>query len=320
MIRKLIKTFVFFITFIMIGGVSAYFTLTFVIKSEGSVIVPNLVDKDIVTVLELLTGLGLNTKIGGAEYNQKIPQDYVISQAIPPGTEIKKGRDIRVILSKGARTVPVPDVTGLSERQARIVLGKAGLDIGKISNTYFEAIERSLIITQSPQAGAEIPRAEPVDLLVSLGPEPHAIAMPEIKGLTLDEAILLIEQNNLILNEIKSVPHETAPIDTIVAQYPAAGNRVFTRSPINVTINRMPKNIIGKMAPLSKAKLFRYRLNYGFLKKRIRIILNCFGVSNALYDQYMKPGEEIWLLIPARRNATVFLFENEKLIRAQEYE
>jgi hypothetical protein len=319
MIRKIVKTVAFFFTFIIIGGISAYLTLTFIIKSEGSVVVPNLIGKNIVYVLELLTDLGLNTKIEGSEYNQKLPKNHVLSQEMEPGTEIKKGRDVRVILSKGPEIVLTPDLGDLSRREAQIVLEEKGLHIGKISNTFFETVEHNLIISQAPLAGTLIHQSENVDLLVSMGPRAKAFKMPDLGELTLDETILLIERNHLLLGEIKFISNKTQPTDIILAQEPAAGNRVFAKSIVTVTINRMPGKNRGHLTPLRKAALFRYRLKIGFLRQRIRIRLNCFGVSNDLYDNYMKPGEEVWLLIPGNKNATVLLYENEKLVKAQAY-
>ncbi|MCG2757790.1 MAG: PASTA domain-containing protein, partial [Desulfobacteraceae bacterium] len=70
--------------------VSAYLTLTFIIKSENKVVVPDLVGKDVVLILEMLSDLGLNTKIKGSEYSDNVPKNHVIFQEPEPGSEIKK--------------------------------------------------------------------------------------------------------------------------------------------------------------------------------------------------------------------------------------
>ena len=62
----------------LIAGVSAYLTLTLIIKSEDTVVVPELVGKNVVNVLELLTNLGLNTKIKGSEYSAEVPKNHII--------------------------------------------------------------------------------------------------------------------------------------------------------------------------------------------------------------------------------------------------
>jgi serine/threonine-protein kinase len=69
----------------------------------------------------------------------------------------------------------------------------------------------------------------------------------------------------------------------------------------------------------NRINLFRYRLDNGFLKKQIRIRLDSMGVSSILFNDLVRPGEEIWLLIPKQDNATVFLYEDDELIRTKIY-
>ena len=63
MIRRVAKISVLLIVFLIITGTTAYLTLTFIIKSEDTVVVPDLLGLDVVFSLEILTDLGLNTKI-----------------------------------------------------------------------------------------------------------------------------------------------------------------------------------------------------------------------------------------------------------------
>ena len=113
MITKFAKIATLFIVFLMVAGASAYLTLTFIIKSEDTVIVPDLVGKNVVTALELLTDLQLNTKVNGSEYSRQFPKNHVTYQEPEPGSEIKKDRDIRIIISKGPKNILMPGVVSL---------------------------------------------------------------------------------------------------------------------------------------------------------------------------------------------------------------
>ena len=74
MIPRVLKIAALFFVFIFIVAGSAYLTLTLIIKSEDTVVVPDLIGKDVVYVLELLTDLGLNTKVEGSEYSAEVPK------------------------------------------------------------------------------------------------------------------------------------------------------------------------------------------------------------------------------------------------------
>ena len=78
MIGRILKIAVFCVVFAILAGISAYFTLSLVIKSEDTVIVPDFIGKDVVYVLEYLTELGLNTKVKGSQYSLDMPKHHVI--------------------------------------------------------------------------------------------------------------------------------------------------------------------------------------------------------------------------------------------------
>ena len=132
MILRIFKLSTLFFLFVLIVGASAYLTLALIIKSEDTVVVPDLSGKNVVYVLKLLTDLGLNTKVKGSEYSADIPENNVIFQEPEPGAEIKKGRDVRIIISKGAKTILMPNLKELFVRQARIILEENSLRRGEI--------------------------------------------------------------------------------------------------------------------------------------------------------------------------------------------
>ncbi len=321
MIVKIAKIAAIALAFIFVAGISAYFTLTLIIKSEDTVIVPNLEGKDVVYALELLTELELNTKVKGSEYTADIPKNYVVFQDPQAGAEIKKGRDVKIILSKGPQTVSMPDLLAFSVQQANIILEENGICQGDLSSTYSKKVEKDHIIAQVPSQGTMISRGECVDLLISKGVQPKAFQMPDLVGLTLEDALQSIENVKLVIGEIKSSYQKNKPRNIIVKQTPTSGHRVISASPVSLLINREPaKERPDRLYGQFPAGLFSYRLDNGFLKRRIRVSLNSAGFTNDLFDDFVKAGEEIWLLIPRDTEATLLLYENDKLIRTQTYD
>ena len=321
MISRVLKIAILLFVFILIVGASAYLTLTMIIKSEDTVIVPDLSGKNVVYALELLTDLGLNTKVEGSEYSTDMPKNSVIFQEPEPGSEIKKGRDVRVIISKGSKTILMPNLENLPLQKARIILEENSLCQGQISNIYSNRIKKDSVIAQVPAAGTMITRNKCVNLLVSIGVRPQEYKMPDLKGRFLDSAIPLIENSNLILGKIKSVFYRDKPLNTIIAQEPLSGYFVTEGGTVDLVVNRKPgKKGRGYLAGSPGGSFFRYRVNDGFLKKHIRVVLNSFGVSNTIFDEFVQPGKEIWLIIPNNNNTTVFLYEDDKLIKTQVYD
>ena len=321
MISKFAKIAALVIVFLMVAGASAYLTLTFIIKSEDTVIVPDLVGKDVVTALEQLTDLQLNTKVNGSEYSRQFPKNYVTYQEPDPGSEVKKDRDIRIILSKGPQNILMPNLISLSERQARMIMEENSISQGHLTHTYIKAIEKDHIVGQVPAAGTMIARGAPVDLLVSMGPRPVAYMMPELAGLTLDKAVLMIEKTNLMVGEIRSQFDKHKPRNMIINQEPPAGYRIRENSPINLVINRHPGKTVGAhLRPPLYGSLLQHRVKNGFLKKRIRVELESEDGTVDIFDDYIKPGEEIWIMVPRDQDARAFIYEDDELVKTQMYE
>jgi len=289
--------------------------LTLLIKSEDIVILPDLIGKEVVYVLEILTDLGLNTKVKGFEYSEDIPKNHIIFQQPEPGVEIKKGRDIKIVISKGAKNILMPNLQGLSLRQTRIIIEENGLCHGEQSVTYSNKFEKDNIIAQVPSPGAQITRGGCVNLLLSLGIRPRSYKMPVLNGFTLDDAIGLIEKSNLVLGEIKSLFFEGKPKDTITDQDPLAGSIVLEGSSVNLVLNRKPGEQSSEyLAGTINGNFFRYRTTQGFLKRHIRVYLTGLTFSNDLFNEFVKPDEEIWLLVPNEKGATLLVYEDDELI------
>jgi beta-lactam-binding protein with PASTA domain len=317
-LKRIVNTAGLLILFSMVVGISGYFTLTLIIKSEDTVVIPDLVGKDVVYALEILSSLGLNTKVKGSEYSSRIPKNHVIFQEPEPGDEIKKGRDIRIIISKGDQSVIMPNLKGLSIQQARIILEENDLGQGVLSTTYNKQFKRDDIIEQYPLSGSMINRNNEVDLLVSMGQRPNAYKMPDLSGLAIYDAIMLIEQNRLLVGEIKSVFDENRPKNIVAGQNPPAGDRVNEGSIVNLELNRKPGKARSNIS--QGVRLFRYRLDEGFLKKRVKARLNCFGVSSVIHDDLLKPDKELWVLIPNNMDATVSIYEDNELIETEVFD
>lgn len=319
MIPRILKIAALFIFFLSVSGITAYLTLTWIIKSEDTVVVPDMVGKDVVVVLEMMTDLGLNTKIKGSQYNESVPKNHVIYQEPDPGAEIKKGRDVRIILSKGMKTVIMPNLVGLSIRRGRLVLEENGLCVGQISNTTYPAtVAKDEIISQVPAKGTPAQRGQCVNLLVSMGPRPRAYKMSALEGLSVDEAVLIIEKSNLQVGRIRYDYRPGEPENIIIDQTPGAGYKIIGGTPVDLTINRKPGKKDTALSNSEQSSGFIiHKLPAGFLKKHVKARLDSAGVSTEIYNAFVEPGKEVWLLVPTYQAATLFIYEDDRLVQTQ---
>ncbi|MBN1929152.1 MAG: PASTA domain-containing protein [Chlorobiaceae bacterium] len=97
----------------------------------------------------------------------------VLSQSVPPEVVIKSGSQVSFIVGMleqeptGMMRVIVSDVLGMSLDQARGVLVRNGLSIGRISYERSTLLVPDTVISQEPSANAMVQSGEPVDLSVA---------------------------------------------------------------------------------------------------------------------------------------------------------
>jgi serine/threonine-protein kinase len=166
-----------------------------------------------------------------------------------------------------------------------------------------------------------ITRGSCVDLLVSLGGRPRVYKMPNLRGQTLNETILSLEKAYLNIGEIKSSFEKGKLRNVILNQEPLPGYPVISETAVNLVINRKSlKKGTSALQAQKAGSFFRHRVPNGFLRRRIRVKFNSAGITNDLFDEFVKPGEEVWLLIPRENDATVMLYEDDKLLKTETYD
>ncbi len=67
------------------------------------------------------------------EYSDKYEEDQIISQSPAPGTPVKKGATIKVVVSKGPKSIKLINVTGLAYEEAKRQLEELGFTVVKAS-------------------------------------------------------------------------------------------------------------------------------------------------------------------------------------------
>lgn len=289
-------------------GLSAYLTMWFIVRGQPEVLVPNLVGQDAVGALKTLSDLGLNLKVRGFEYSGQAPENHVIAQDPPAGTWVKPKREIKVVLSKGRATVSLPDVRGLPLEQARSMLDHSRLTLGLVSYTYGSGPEqgRDHVLAQVPDPMASVTTDAKVDLLLSLGPRPVYLVMPDLTGQPYSLALEDLEQAGLELGSLKTEVRPSWPVEAVVTQEPAPGRRVAKGSLVKLTINRGR----GPGPALYQFHLLEYFVPYGLLRREIKFRVAIGSFLFDLCEEWSGPGQRIRILALAQEPLQAQVFED----------
>ena len=126
--------------------------------------------------------------------DNNIPRGFVISQNPVAGTKMSPGSSVDLVVSKGPSLIEISDLSRKSPEDALQILETLGFEY-EIVEEYSEDIEIGLVSGTLPEAGEIVTPDQLIQVVVSLG---IRIEMPEVDGLSYEDAINILEELNLV--------------------------------------------------------------------------------------------------------------------------
>ena len=130
---------------------------------------------------------------------------------------------------------PVPTLVGLTESDARAALDAQDLD-AVVELAYSETIAPDIVMEASHEPGTVLRHGTDVTLTVSQGPERYAV--PPVIGRTLEQAVPMIEDANLVAADPVMVYDETIPEGQVISVDPEEGAELKPDSEVTLTVSQ----------------------------------------------------------------------------------
>lgn len=89
----------------------------------------------------------------------------------PAGTPLAPGAGLVVVVSRGAPTIPIPDLLGMASGDARTRLETEGLQLGTVTRRRTSEASPGTVVGQSPAAGTLAAPGTVVDIVVARSPQ-----------------------------------------------------------------------------------------------------------------------------------------------------
>jgi beta-lactam-binding protein with PASTA domain len=103
------------------------------------------------------------------------------------------------------RTIDVPDFKSLTFKEAQKLAEKKHIRCQVIDSLFVQQIKPGIIIDQIPKAGFKVKRNRRI-LLVINAINPEKVKMPNLVGVSLRQALAILESNGLSIGILKYVP------------------------------------------------------------------------------------------------------------------
>ncbi len=181
--------------------------------------------------------LNLAFEISSEEYSPGKEKGIVLNQFPIAGTNVKEGRVVKFVVSLGQKNIIIPDLSGLSVRQAMLNLETAGLVLGEIAWAFSDTLPEKVVVFSYPNQGVEIPMGTTVNLMVNRGRASNFTFMPKVVGMTLDEATALIEDKVLKVGIVTYRIDENYLPETVLEQSESEGTELDIRTEIDLVVS-----------------------------------------------------------------------------------
>jgi beta-lactam-binding protein with PASTA domain len=229
---------VFFGGLIVLGTIFDVFVMPQIVHHGAEFALPDVVGVTLMEAQKKIEEKGLQLDIAAEEFDPNHPKGTVIFQVPEPGSNVKKGMTIRVTVSKGVASSAVPNLRGISLREARLMIENAGLRMGEIVWYTDEGFPDGVVVESNPPAGTVINFNTEIQLVVNQLETQPMVTVPSFVGLDLAEAKKKAEESNVLIGQIKSKKDNRMLPETVLSQSVAPGTRVNKWTEINLTVSQ----------------------------------------------------------------------------------
>jgi eukaryotic-like serine/threonine-protein kinase len=215
-----------------------FIIMPILVGRSDTIIVPSLQGMSIKQAGEVCGKEHLKLTVSGSRNSEEVPEGYVLEQTPRQGEALKEGRTIKVMVSAGPKTEAVPDLSGKTVREAELQLEAIGLARGRIVRVFSDVPgPDNSVLTESPSAGARLPRGASVDLLIGMRGEPQTYVMPNLVGRDLPFVRDKLEKMGFNVVRVVAKRGGSRFPNAIISQNPKAGSPIKEGDTIELVVS-----------------------------------------------------------------------------------
>ena len=204
---------------------------------KGKVVVPDLRGYTYEEAEQELESLGLEIEKGNEVFSDEYDEGQIVSQSPKPDMEVKKGKSIRVNISKGSGMETVPNVIGMTESQAREALEAKGFQLGRVTEEESSQVAGT-VVRQSPVSGTEAESGIAVDIVIAKEVQKQEVAMPGLLGKSLASAQAAIENAGLTVGNVTYAYSSDYPEGQVMEQQYGSGTSLEKGTSVSIVISK----------------------------------------------------------------------------------
>ena len=187
--------------------VGAMIFLNVVTQHNKEISVPDFSNMTLSEAETAASHAGVRLEVTDSVFVKRMKRGAVYRQNPPAGSKVKEGRRIVLTINAvNAKKVTMPDLVGLSMRQAKAELVSRGLVLNKliyVQDLATNNVLRQLLGNREVEPGTMIESESLIDLVVGLNSMDNVTYVPDVTGLKNMSAVDAIHDHSLNIKDIR---------------------------------------------------------------------------------------------------------------------
>ena len=247
---------------LVLVGIIALIVFFVAVRGAEQTMVPDIQGKELTEALIELQKKELYPQIQLRYSQTSRDKGFILEQDPRPGTIVKAGRRIRLVVSRGVIISKVENYIGrdLNEVRLEIQTAASGMAQAPISLKEplmykFSAQSAGTILEQKPEPGTDISGPMQIEFIVSKGQDNIAIKVPQLTGLSIPAALEALGKSRIRFAFNARSAGAGEKYESVVWQDPPANTSVNSDTLVNITITPPQK-----LKDNEVFKIFRYTM------------------------------------------------------------
>ena len=232
------KLIVVFIAIIFISIIMDKIVMPLYVQLGDEVDLPDVIEMSVNEAQTLLIEQGFQVVIRDSLYDANHPVGVVIEQNPYPYAVVKEGRRVYLSVSIGEKPIIMPNLFGVSPREAELILGSYNLKLGLKNYYYNERYHEGTVMGQSYPQGQELKSGSKIDIIISMGQFSEELVVPDLIGKSLHEARERLRAVKLNIAEIEWEERDNILPETIISQSLPAGQKFSPEETILLVVSK----------------------------------------------------------------------------------
>jgi len=199
---------------------------------------PDVIEMSLDEATRVLEEEGFEIVVNDSLYDAKHDVGTVIEQNPYPYATVKEGRRVYLTVSIGEKPIIMPNLFGVSPREAELILETFGLQVGSKFYVPNDRYYEGTVMSQSYPQGQEIKSGTKIDIIISLGQISKDAIVPDLVGKSLHEARERLKAVELDIAEIIWEERDNILPETIISQSIPSGQSFEEEETITLIVSK----------------------------------------------------------------------------------